>query len=515
MVKTNTSFLILVLFSLLSTTANAAVTLDLANSRMITQNTDGISQTAEASDYFGWAVTTGDYNGDGYDDVVTGIPFEGISGQSEAGAIQVIYGSSGGLSTQDEVFHQNRAGMAGTLNSHEHFGYAVATGDFDNDGFDDVAVGIPLDKDEADFSGSVQILYGSASGLSTGQNQLINQNSPSIVNSSEADDHFGYSLAVGDFNNDGFDDLAVGVPQEDIKNNSVFNGGAVHLIYGSIFGLATNNHLVSLASDGIGGTEAAHDKFGYALTAGDFDSDGFDDIAVGIPNRLVDGKGNAGAVKIIYGTATGIGTRDKMFSQNNLAGIPESNDHLGKALIAGDFNHDGFDDLVIGVENENVGNLNSAGAIHFILGSSSGLTNTSNEIFTQDDFGINQAESQAYFGSSFTKGDFNQDGIFDLAVGAFLDDDILGAGNIKGGTVTILSGNAAGLFFTQNVSQSTPHVGAIDEIGDNFGYSLTSGDYNGDGLADLIVGAPGEGINDILFKVGAIWVSYGMFFLPP
>ena len=151
-------------------------------------------------------------------------------------------------------------------------------------------------------AGAVNAIYGSNSGLSAANDQIWHQNSPGIEGGAETFDSFGRSLAVGDFNNDGFDDLAVGVDGEDVGD--ITNAGAVNVIYGSNSGLsATGNEILDQNNLGIDDELAEpFDFFGQSLTVGDFNADGFDDLAVGIPLQDTE----AGATNIIYGSLNGL-----------------------------------------------------------------------------------------------------------------------------------------------------------------------------------------------------------------
>ena len=100
----------------------------------------------------------------------------------------------------------------------DEFGATLAHGDFNGDGYDDLAIGAPGEKlGGKNNSGSVNVLYGSASGLTAIGDQLWTQDSNSVADSSQAGDRFSDSLAVGDFNGDGFADLAIGAPGEDLS----------------------------------------------------------------------------------------------------------------------------------------------------------------------------------------------------------------------------------------------------------------------------------------------------------
>ena len=149
------------------------------------------------------------------------------------------------------------------------------SGDFNADGFDDLAVGVPGEEvNSIRLAGAVNVIYGSASRLIATGNQLWHENSTGIADEVEEGDGFGQALTTADFNGDGFDDLAVGVPGENL--GAVVNSGAVNVIYGSA------SRLTATGNQGIGGV-AEGGAFGSALAAGDFQGDGFDDLAIGTP----------------------------------------------------------------------------------------------------------------------------------------------------------------------------------------------------------------------------------------
>jgi hypothetical protein len=153
-----------------------------------------------------------DFNGDGFADLAVGVPNEDVGSIVDAGGVNVLYGSASDLSaTGNQFWTQNSSGVRDTAEAKDFFGSSLAVGDFNGDGFADLAIGVSQeDVGSLADAGGVNILYGSASGLSVTGNQFWTQNSPGIRNTAEASDNFGWSLAVGDFNGDGFADLAVG-----------------------------------------------------------------------------------------------------------------------------------------------------------------------------------------------------------------------------------------------------------------------------------------------------------------
>src|SRR5829696_3344538 len=147
-----------------------------------------------------------DFNHDGFADLAVGVPAEDVGGMTDAGAVNVLYGRAGGLSgAGSQYFTQDTPGVGSSAEASDEFGLAVAAGDFNHDGFADLAVGVPgADVGATTDAGAVNVLYGSAAGLSGAGSQLFTQDTPGVGSSAEASDFLGLALAAGDFNHDGF-----------------------------------------------------------------------------------------------------------------------------------------------------------------------------------------------------------------------------------------------------------------------------------------------------------------------
>jgi hypothetical protein len=447
----------------------------------------------------------GDFNGDGFADLAVGVPFEDVGGAPDAGAVNVLYGSSGGLAaTGNQFWTQDSPGIVDAVEPNDQFGFALAPGDFNRDGFADLAIGVPL-EDGPEDSGAVNVIYGSANGLGPSGNQIWTQDSPGVRNVRERGDQFGRAVAAGDFNHDGFDDLAVGVPFENVNGHA--RAGAVNVIYGSSTGLAAaGNQFWSQDTSGIVDASERGDTLSFSLTTSDFNGDGFADLAAGVP-----GEGRpmgAGAVAVIYGSANGLrAAANRLWSQNSrgITGSSEVADQFGYSLAGGDFNHDGFADLAVGVPFEDIGSKANAGGVNVLYGSTGGLAAARNQFWTQDTPGMrNRTEAGDEFGFAVASDDFTQDTFSDLAIGIPGEDP-----PSSGGSVALILGTASRLKATGNELWSQNNLGGGPaEVADWFGFSLVAGRYGKSVAADLAIGVAGE---DVVASVdaGAVNVAYG------
>jgi hypothetical protein len=381
-----------------------------------------------------------------------------------------------------DAIHQDTSGISGATNPGDQFGSAMAVGDFNDDGADDLAIGIPGEDlpniNDATNGGSIQVVMGDsdnltdfwAEGLTAFWDEIYSQQN--LTGDARDDERFGSALAAGDFNNDGQDDLVVGVPF-DVQTNGIgssdnVTGGSINLLYGLPYSPGTvggltitgNRHFNQDSDDLITpamlGNSEEGDKFGAALAVGDFDNDGYDDLAIGIPgedvlnNTVVD----AGAIAIMYGSPQNIsGLADltgglntagnQLLFQGNdgINGTAETNDRFGSVLAVGDMNSDGVDDLIVGNYQEDVNGVEDAGTVAIIYGLENvGLHGANNDIqFNQATLSNPGVLTENFqFGYSLAVGDFDCDGKDDLAIGSRGFDGSLFDPVYYHGAVTIL-----------------------------------------------------------------------------
>jgi FG-GAP repeat len=392
------------------------------------------------------------------------------------------------------------------------------TSDFNGDGFDDLAVSVPFeDVEGAADAGAVSVLYGAAAGLSSSGNQIWTQSTPDVKDKAEDGDFLGWDLATGDFDGDGFFDLAIGVPFEHLDAPLTDHAGAVNVLYGSEAGLtAEGNQRWTQDSPGIKDVAEGDDEFGAAVAAGDLNGDGYADLAVGARGESLSQVEGAGAVHVLLGSAAGLTSAGNQFWTQRTPGVEEDayfSDLFGVALAIGDLDGDGFGDLAIGANGEDLGEpgdpdaVPDAGAVNVLYGSAAGPTAEGDQLWSQDSPDIDGiAETPDLFGSSLATGDFDGDGYHDLAVGAFGEDAGPDAGS---GAVNVIFGSAVGLTAEgdQLLTQDS-EIPDATEPEDHFGASLAAGDFDGDGFDDLAAGVEGEDLSTTT-DAGAVNVIHG------
>ncbi len=207
----------------------------------------------------------------------------------------------------------------------------MAAGDYNGDGYGDLAVGAPKeDFGDRKSTGSVLILFGAPQGISAAGNEVWTQAGPGVGSQPQQRDRFGASLAAADFNDDGFSDLAVGVPGENVAGAR--NSGAVNILQGRRHGLvARPGNLLIQGRNGLVGNAEAGDRFGAKLQTIDIDGTDLWDLIIGIPGEDLAAE-NAGAAILVRSSPKGLDLdMSSVWHQDivGVAGTVESGDKFG------------------------------------------------------------------------------------------------------------------------------------------------------------------------------------------
>ncbi len=356
-------------------------------------------------------------------------------------------------------------------------------GDVNGDGFDDIILGAP-------GASSSYVIFGKDTGFDANFDlSTLDGSNGFKINGENASDAFGISVSsAGDVNGDGIDDLIVGADGA---------AGSSYVVFGRTTGFTSDLDVVTLDSSNgfkING-EAEYDGFGSSVSsAGDVNGDGIDDLIIGADSADANGD-FSGSSYVVFGSNTG-------FTSNlNLATLDGSNgfkingeaagDSLGRSVSsAGDFNGDGIDDFIVAAEGADP-NGSFSGSSYVVFGKNTGFA-SSFDLTTLDGsngFKLNgEAAGDSSGRSVSSAGDINNDGFDDIIIGAPF-----------GGSSYIVFGNNTGFSPSLDLSTLDGNNGfkINEEAADDFiGFSVSGlGDFNGDGIDDIILGAVGSDSN--------------------
>jgi hypothetical protein len=421
----------------------------------------------DSLDYAGWSVASGgDVNNDGFDDILIGADND-EEGGSGAGQTYLILGKAGGLAMDTGVEEAATASFLGESPG-DGAGRSVAfAGDVNDDGFDDILIGA---NRRAESAGETYLILGKASGWA--MNTSLANADASFAGEVAGDWSGVWVSSAGDVDDDGFGDFLIGAYLNDEFD---INAGQTYLVLGKTSGWAMDTSLANVDASFVG--ETSGDGSGKAVAcAGDVNDDGFDDFLIGATGRL----SSRGETYLILGRASGW-TMDTSLASAGASFVGEtSGDGSGRAVAgAGDVNGDGFDDILIGAD-ENDGGGDRAGKAYLVLGEATGwsmdsLLSGADASFIAEDAGDHAG------GAVASAGDVDRDGLDEILIGATW------RGQWQGETYLIQGREAGWALDTNLATADASFVG--EDTYDYAGFILASGDVNGDGYSDLLISA--------------------------
>jgi hypothetical protein len=429
--KFSTPILLAVLILIL-TGCEETFTKEVKTDQKISDRNGQFSGDLDEGDRFGSAVANiGDLEGDGVVDLVVGAPYDDDEGQ-DRGAVWILFLDEDGQVDYHQKISGSKGEFDGDLDDNDQFGHAAAAlDDLNNDGFRDIVVSAPLDDDGGRDHGALWVLFLKDDGT-VHSYQKISEEAGQFNKNLDADDQFGHAVAnIGDLNNDGTNDLAVGMPNDDDGGT---DRGAVWILFMNSDGTVSDSQKISSEKGDLGHKPENGDHFGSAVAAiGDLDGDGVTDLAVGTSGDD-DGGSNRGAVWILFMNSDGTVDDLKRIAHNR-SGLEDQlkdGDLFGSALAnIGDVNDDGYDDLVVGAPQTDDGGSNRGAAWILFMQGEGEIISASKISDTKGDFDGSLHDDDQFGGAIANLGDLNGDDHTDLAVGTKLDDS---GGSDKGAT---------------------------------------------------------------------------------
>jgi len=400
---------------------------------------------------------------------------------------------------------ENSGNFNSLLNDNDQFGSAIANiGDLESDGVIDLAVGAPYDDSGGQDKGAIWILFMDNNGQ-VDIKQKIAEGVGGFAGTFDVNDRVGSAITqIGDLNNDGVADLAVGAPGDDDGGS---DRGAVWILFLNADGTVRLTQKISSTTGNFNGTLNENDQFGSALTnIGDVNGDGIADLAVGVAFDD-DGGTDRGAVWLLFLNTDGTVNTFQKLSQNegNLNANLLDSDYFGSAVAnLGDLDGNGINDLAVGARGDDDGGINR-GAVWILFLDNTGKVSRELKISdTQGYFDGVLADGDGFGNAVANLGDMNNDGVNELGVSAFRSDD----GGTDRGAIWVLFMSAAGDVISESKISATQgnFTGVLSDTG-QFGSALAGlGDLDNDGNKDIVTGVNLD--DDGGTDKGAAWILF-------
>ncbi|WP_052055941.1 FG-GAP repeat protein [Myxosarcina sp. GI1] len=477
----------------------------------------------EDSDLSGSSVSSaGDINGDGFDDIIIGAPiaYNAAPNSFPAGKSYVIFGRENGFNSKLNLSaldgsngfvingsNSFRGILGQTIASRSLFGSSVSgAGDVNDDGIDDIIIGAP----NANYGGESYVIFGSTNDFESSLDiSALDGSNGFVINNDVTEEYLGTSVSnAGDVNGDGLDDIIIGAPDGDPSGISYYGRGVSYVVFGSTskfgssFDLSTLDGSNGFAINGIGDFQDS----GFSVSeAGDINGDGIDDIIIGDPRAK---NYNVGESYVVFGSTNDFESSLDLSALDGSNGFKingiDGNDYSGHSVSgAGDINGDSIDDIIIGAFRA----ADDAGESYVVFGSTKGFESSLDlsALDGSNGFKIDGIDANRFSDSSFNAGDFLGSSVSDAKDinGDGIEDIIIGAPFADPNNSSD-AGESYVVFGSTKGFESSLDLSALDGSNGLKINGIDAGDSSGGSVSNA-GDVNGDGIEDII--IGALFAD--------